>query len=183
MEEKFFPGVELRKRWGFTKDELMERITETHCTGNITFCKGLTPYLPGYRKPYELWNPLLQEAHKSAGTKYTPPLWSVQRPGDLYDSLDDALFRETDIDEFQKKHKMTPIGVRLNFRRGDTVTFGKVLKKDYPNLKEPDAARIINKNLVERYGENGGYKGIKQIQNIIRPLGFVKGKAGRTKKK
>lgn len=97
----FLTGLELRGKWKKKKHELMKMITGTSEYGFMFFNNTLNPYHPAYFKPYECWNPLLLDAHKRAGTKYKTSPWSVEQPGDIYDSLDDALFRVIDVKEYE----------------------------------------------------------------------------------
>lgn len=102
--EEFITGAELMKRWKIQRHTLFLRIT-TETDFGKRFSTELAPYAPGYEKPYECWNHLLQDAHKRAGTTYEPPPWSVESPGDIYSKLDEVWFKVEDVSAWNEAHR------------------------------------------------------------------------------
>jgi hypothetical protein len=182
--EQFITGAELLKRWGMEKQHLMGIIQAWNINSdNIVFSNVLRPYSPAYQEPYECWNPLLRDAHKRAGTQYTPPPWSVERPGDLYDVLPEVLFKKTDVETYEAVHRPKSKSKFL-WRHENAVLAGKLVKKtDNPDIIYwPDALKMINDILIE--GELKPYCS-KRLREILKDEGveFPDAKRGPKTKK
>ena len=180
--------------WKIKRHELMRRITiDNNCYGNsgfyfTDFVKELWPYSPAYHTPYRL------DIHKDHQTNFVgvasrflfPPLpladkhnWDcchvINWPGDIYDSIEAALFKITDVEAFEASHPLQPSTSKILIRRDVALSAAKIFQQRNIGLPFPDAVKEVNVHLAQN-----GYQpySSNQCRRIFKDLKFPPGKTG-----
>ena len=114
------------KRWAIQRYELMKIITRSNNFGGnypfIDFVTELWPYSPAYHSPFRLEIHKCFQNHRDF--QYLPlPVddnhnWEcchiIKWPSDIYDSLHEVLFRESDIQKYEEMNPIRKISRKSN---------------------------------------------------------------------
>lgn len=199
--ENLITGKQLLKRWERWKIErhdLMKMITCDNERGGYhfqDFCTELWPYSPAYLTPYRL------DIHKffqKVGKEWadhcfgfvSPPLplsdnhnWEcchiVKFPADIWNTIEEVLFKITDIEAYEKAH-FSISEPKVLVRRIVAYKIAETLKQQDKNMTIIEAVCEVNRFLTD-------YKlatySPKQLKRIIKDLGFPPGISGPKTKK
>jgi len=138
----FINGAKLLKRWKITRNKLMEYISVAMPDGKRErrgFNPKLTPYSPGYLRPYTVLNIANGYVYLGGRKRAEERGWIcgtvIYEPGDLFESLHEVQFRITDVEAFELNvPTCRRIGGARNLRRDAVRKVAKRLWQENPDL-------------------------------------------------